>query len=97
MLDLHLAGIQEVGVGAQLGGAGLGGVAGTGGLVKEHHKYGLVPQACVGDLPSEFQFQIISCVQAGIDFFVGPFLQSDQVLAAHRSYHNISLRFRLID
>ena len=81
MLNLHLAGVQEVGVCPQLSGTRLRGVPGPGGLVEEHHKHRLIPQGGVWDSAGKFQLQVICRVQAGVNLLPAPLLQGDQVLA----------------
>ena len=44
MCDLHAAGVEETRMSTQLGKTGFHRIPGTGGLLKKHHKHGLVRQ-----------------------------------------------------
>ena len=79
---VDLAGVQEVGVATQLGHPGLEGIAGAQGLVVEDHEQGLCRQDVVVQFPDRIApFEIQRHVEDGLDFFLAPIEQGDEVTA----------------
>jgi hypothetical protein len=76
--NLHRAGVQVVGMAAQLSDTRLHRVSGPGRLFKEHQEHGLVFEVGGVQPHGKFLFKIKRNFQQCIYFFFGPFLQSNK-------------------
>src|SRR3990172_3597996 len=75
--DLHDVGGEEVGVAAQLGDAGLEGIARARGLVEENQENGLVGKIAMGLAATEAPLQVLGDLEQGLDLRLAPLLRGN--------------------
>ena len=86
--NLHAAGIEESCVPSELCKTGLHGITGTGGLLKEHHKHGLIGQIRGWKPHGKFSLKIKGYIQHRIDFFARVVPKSDEMTSVKYCLHN---------
>ncbi|MPM03482.1 hypothetical protein SDC9_49749 [bioreactor metagenome] len=86
--DLHVAGIEKMGVAAELGYSGLHGIPRTRRLLEEHEEHGLVGQIVRRPVEGELHLQVAGNVEKGVDFFLRPLLEGDEMFPPEKRLHD---------